>query len=49
MRAVSATPMPCAETVGCRINALSSSTYCGTRARMYASNSAKPVTREGYR
>src|SRR6266550_3947833 len=45
MRAVSATPMPCAEMVGWRISDLSSSMYSGTRARTYASNSAKPVTR----
>src|SRR5437867_925622 len=44
MRAVSGIPIPCAETVGCRINVFSSSTYSRSRARTYASNSAKPVT-----
>src|SRR5882762_7416183 len=45
MRAVSGMPMPCADTVGCRIRTLSSSTYSRSRARTYESNSAKLVTR----
>src|SRR6266850_4559759 len=45
MRAVSGMPMPCADTVGCRIRTFSSSMYSRSRARTYESNSAKLVTR----
>src|SRR6266566_518624 len=44
IRAVSGTPIPCADTVGCRIRTLSSSMYSRSRARTYESNSAKLVT-----
>src|SRR3981081_1940426 len=46
IRAVSGMPIPCAETLGCRIKSLSSSMYSRSRARTNASNSAKLITRE---
>src|SRR5947207_6480780 len=45
IRAVSVMPMPCADTVGCRMRTLSSSMYSRSRARTNESNSAKPITR----
>src|SRR2546430_13289650 len=45
IRAVSGMPMPCADTVGCRMRTLSSSMYSRSRARTNESKSAKPVTR----
>src|SRR2546430_3098459 len=44
IRAVSGMPMPCADTVGCRMRTLSSSMYSRSRARTNESNSAKLVT-----
>src|SRR5437660_1778376 len=44
IRAVSGMPMPCAETVGCRMRTLSSSMYSRSRARTYVSNCVKVVT-----
>src|SRR3984893_1395845 len=42
--AVSGMPMPCADTVGCRIRTFSSSMYSRSRARTYESNFAKLAT-----
>src|SRR5712691_2504764 len=44
IRAVFGTPIPCADTVGCRTSTLSSSMYSRSRAHTKASNDAKLVT-----
>src|SRR5256885_14661170 len=44
IRAVSGMPIPCADTVGCRMRTLSSSIYSRSRARTNESNGAKLVT-----